>query len=183
MENDVFANFNPRTPCGVRPMYSLIFPLSSEFQSTHPLRGATLLLRPCLRFLSISIHAPLAGCDDFYADSADVQLISIHAPLAGCDSYGDSDLQDLYNFNPRTPCGVRRSRQTRLHRKPGISIHAPLAGCDTSRTARRKSIWKFQSTHPLRGATRARQPAKQHADDFNPRTPCGVRQAKPQRWQ
>ena len=33
--------FNPRTPCGVRPAARLIERLTAEFQSTHPLRGAT----------------------------------------------------------------------------------------------------------------------------------------------
>ena len=36
-----FLGFNPRTPCGVRPM-SLIFELDKTgFQSTHSLRSAT----------------------------------------------------------------------------------------------------------------------------------------------
>ena len=71
-----------------------------SFQSTHPLQGATATTRPmsapwpfqsthCLpmfRALSISIHAPLAGCD---------LLLRRSRP---CDR----------NFNPRTPCGVRQ---------------------------------------------------------------------------
>ena len=35
------ANFNPRTPCGVRRVAVLCFPLLALFQSTHPVRGAT----------------------------------------------------------------------------------------------------------------------------------------------
>ena len=58
------AHFNPRTPCGVR-------------QKLHP--GFTVSR-------SISIHAPLAGCDAMdKADSTATTSISIHAPLAGCD--------------------------------------------------------------------------------------------------
>ena len=34
-------NFNPRTPCGVRQGLLDESVLSQEFQSTHPLRGAT----------------------------------------------------------------------------------------------------------------------------------------------
>ena len=55
------------------------------FQSTHPLRGATVDLRISQRVLIISIHAPLAGCDPF------------PTPAFLCNFY----------FNPRTPCGVR----------------------------------------------------------------------------
>ena len=79
------------------------------------------------------------------------------------------------NFNPRTPCGVR------------------LSGCSGNPAA-----LLFQSTHPLRGATRQTagtrccSPISIHAPlagcdpaialnralrrYFNPRTPCGVRQ-------
>lgn len=42
MKNDVFAYFNPRTPYGVRLGEKYGAAKTSEFQSTHPLRGATL---------------------------------------------------------------------------------------------------------------------------------------------
>ena len=37
-----------------------------------------------------------------------------------------------------------------------ISIHAPLAGCDRTLRSRNSSRHRFQSTHPLRGATTTR---------------------------
>ena len=61
----------------------------------------------------------------------------------------------LLHFNPRTPCGVRRPRLT--------------AHC------RRMITKRFQSTHPLRGATRFPLPLCRGECYFNPRTPCGVR--------
>ena len=36
--------------------------------------------------MSISIHAPLAGCDKDAIKAEGTEKISIHAPLAGCDS-------------------------------------------------------------------------------------------------
>ena len=80
-------NFNPRTPCGVRPAgrdrrraelgISIHAPLAGcdftralradaerIFQSTHPLRGATELIAYAPSVDAISIHAPLAGCDN-----------------------------------------------------------------------------------------------------------------------
>ena len=55
------------------------------FQSTHPLRGATVHHRPAGLVGGISIHAPLAGCDfGHYHDNKAVD-ISIHAPHAGRD--------------------------------------------------------------------------------------------------
>ena len=56
-------NFNPRTPCGVRPGWGNG-------------RG--------MRY-PISIHAPLAGCDTMQKTGQKLFRISIHAPLAGCD--------------------------------------------------------------------------------------------------
>ena len=37
----LWANFNPRAPCGARPVEERVNALEAEFQSTRPLRGAT----------------------------------------------------------------------------------------------------------------------------------------------
>ena len=81
-----WSDFNPRTPCGVRPgcvrfqknsvSISIHAPLAGcddpdpdpdpdppVFQSTHPLRGATIYEIAQVGSSWISIHAPLAGCD------------------------------------------------------------------------------------------------------------------------
>ena len=57
------ANFNPRTPCGVRLHRPCRSSVKSRFQSTHPLRGATCPKQKPVTGQNISIHAPLAGCD------------------------------------------------------------------------------------------------------------------------
>ena len=192
--------FNPRTPCGVRRYVTffvtpnffifqsthplrgattndILLPRTYKFQSTHPLRGAThhqperLVIRidfnprtPCGVRLEhpsksvlptrISIHAPLAGCDrNVRAHKVQDLVISIHAPLAGCDLLLQADLCGYGYFNPRTPCGVRR-----------------LLNRNVSSLMR-----KFQSTHPLRGATRCICFRLLVSRYFNPRTPCGVR--------
>ena len=147
-------NFNPRTPCGVRPQFLIHI-------------GG---------FLEISIHAPLAGCDLVHSKHKfGLPGISIHAPLAGCDSPSRGLAGWIVDFNPRTPCGVRRGVIGDIH-----------------------IVKQFQSTHPLRGATCAgwalpvQHSISIHAPlagcdlylsttcifthDFNPRTPCGVRQ-------
>ena len=123
----------------------------------------------------ISIHAPHAGRD--YPGRDDRQpekAISIHAPHAGRDleAFGVSGGQTY--FNPRAPCGARL----------GFLV-----------TNAEKRV--FQSTRPMRGATRAALRARlkvtisihaPHAgrDEnggrgsrcglyFNPRAPCGAR--------
>ena len=168
--------FNPRTPCGVRLISLLTGSRTPEsFQSTHPMRGATSEVVSRATGHAISIHAPHAGCDEiheataqFYQfqsthpmrgatltmiDQADGNRISIHAPHAGCDASVKlaTGLED--DFNPRTPCGVRQF-QSRFYQYSA----------------------RFQSTHPMRGATPLSFAISIFVLNFNPRTPCGVRQ-------
>ena len=63
-----------------------------KFQSTHPSWGATL------------------GTDGIYGSGT----ISIHAPIVGCDSDSHVFPCLLYDFNPRTHRGVRRVLYKRL---------------------------------------------------------------------
>ena len=170
------------------------------FQSTHPMRGATVIYRlPWLK-APISIHAPHAGCDRPFWDRR----------------------KNARNFNPRTPCGVRPADvmtvdESRLfqsthpmrgatecgsgqltrfsfqstHPMRGataraaydgmtldISIHAPHAGCDGKTMRTVTNQYGFQSTHPMRGATKYIVFDEAGSANFNPRTPCGVRQVQ-----
>ena len=123
------------------------------------------------------------------------------------------------NFNPRSPCGERRLSEAAhnavrgisihapragsdcqsLCRQPcgGISIHAPRAGSDNVRNVHCAHFFQFQSTLPVRGATRGKVGAEVarkfqstlpvrgatrmmillsvEEDYFNPRSPCGER--------
>ena len=170
----VARDFNPRTPCGVRHHPHSYTASCREFQSTHPVRGATSNPRTIALFISISIHAPRAGCDDVIYKVAVQKVISIHAPRAGCDQSG---VQKRF--------------------RAAISIHAPRAGCDCCIRKSCNRRTEFQSTHPVRGATTTRSESTGrweisiHApragcdgdiglvmastQNFNPRTPCGVR--------
>ena len=168
-------NFNPRTPCGVRPL--------DDFHGGDPRR--------------ISIHAPHAGCDQGRRDASErrKRFQSTH-PMRGATRPGYRPGGDGGNFNPRTPCGVRRLHEGEGEKRYLISIHAPHAGCDNNGRYRIPRA-EFQSTHPMRGATlRSRLDSSTsiisihapHAGcdgttwrlrtlsgNFNPRTPCGVR--------
>ncbi len=66
-------------------LFACVSDVSDEFQSTHPLRGAT-------------------GIEAGWGIEAG---ISIHAPLAGCDVFWTVFTEAWRYFNPRTPCGVR----------------------------------------------------------------------------
>ena len=147
-------NFNPRTPYGVRRGRCRRRPFRAQFQSTHPIRGATWENVPGALSSNISIHAPHTGCD----------FAAVLFPAVSA------------NFNPRTPYGVRLYGAVVYTPEHLISIHAPHTGCDGSVPIGFSGPCQFQSTHPIRGATgsltAARPPTVRN---FNPRTPYGVR--------
>ena len=144
------------------------------FQSTLPLRGATVTLRPQSLIRRISIHAPLTGSDTGSANTEPESTISIHAPLTGSD------------YSAMTIC-----------LSADISIHAPLTGSDRNYLIFWSPEKIFQSTLPLRGATLTPNPCQLsvpisiHAPltgsdrtaaiirhswmHFNPRSPYGER--------
>ena len=171
-----FWNFNPRTPCGVR-----------------------LHQQACCRsFLPISIHAPRVGCDAqiYWLKNRKPRFQSTH-PVWGATKMGGRGGSSGGDFNPRTPCGVRlegeRCLALQSHFNPRtpcgvrldsvkrsgvsgvISIHAPRVGCDSAAQSLRLKFGQFQSTHPVWGATIGAGRSKSRNDNFNPRTPCGVR--------
>ena len=77
--------FNPRTPCGVRPVPASC-PLSClPFQSTHSLRSATGAVDVHSPDYYVSIHALLAECDVQLPEVVSKARVSIHALLAECD--------------------------------------------------------------------------------------------------
>ena len=146
-----------------------------EFQSTHPVWGATIPVFDWLRYAVISIHAPRVGCDGaFDKQSKEPDEFQSTHPVWGatCSDY--------------RPCHCL-----------AISIHAPRVGCDYSSHERGTNDNIFQSTHPVWGATRPASALRscklisihaprvgcdpdalfkiRYAVDFNPRTPCGVR--------
>ena len=146
------------------------------FQSTHPLRGATRSPTPVSFTAGFQSTHPLRGAT--YA-----QYIW---------AIGELD------FNPRTPCGVRRHLRLTARADTGISIHAPLAGCDHAydefvgyeyisihaplagcdAICRKSSCRRKISIHaPLAGCDLSCvHGLARRSGNFNPRTPCGVRQ-------
>ena len=130
-----------------------IFATSEKpFQSTRPVRGATVARYVTKKLTGISIHAPRAGRDDRHSACRTILHISIHAPRAGRDLKANDLTIKGRNFNPRAPCGARRFHP----------IYAVRIGT-------------FQSTRPVRGATLYRVLRAHSIKDFNPRAPCGAR--------
>ena len=126
------THFNPRTPRGVRPPSACQCWRSRSFQSTHPSRGATVNGLFSGRIKFISIHAPLAGCDD-------------NSRTAHC--------LPPRHFNPRTPRGVRLREQNFLRFLVSFQSTHPSRGATLNAMGSVPNRSAFQSTHPLRGAT------------------------------
>ena len=124
-------NFNPRTPCGVRRSDGLRRRFQGHFNPRTPcgVRRVDTIFEHLARIFQ-STH-PMRGATQPSPHSCHHAFISIHAPHAGCDPLWGMPTGRRSNFNPRTPCGVR-----------------PAAVMARSRT------FSFQSTHPMRGATR-----------------------------
>ena len=126
-----FCDFNPRPPCGGRP-------ISRLFQGYQ---------------VRISIHVPRVEDDvasricrrlptEFQSTSPVWRTTAV--TRMWCSSTG--------NFNPRPPCGGRRTRVIKPPRRSA-----------------------FQSTSPVWRTTRFCGPQSDNASHFNPRPPCGGR--------
>ena len=111
----------------VRPDTTLV----RLFQSTLPVRGATIARVRYGYDLAISIHAPREGSDLLYlAIGQGPQGISIHAPREGSDLHGVHQPPAALDISIHAPregsddCGVLSVLIRR------ISIHAPREGSD-----------------------------------------------------
>ena len=188
--------FNPRAPCGARPVFVISSTSNLPFQSTRPVRGATRGSSAGHDRRAVSIHAPRAGRDLRPCTECDFVDVSIHAPRAGRDKQFNVSLSVPKGFNPRAPCGARRRMEERKRILQWFQSTRPVRGATGTR--RRVSVLlSFQSTRPVRGATSCAQQFRFgksvsiHApragrdsrrgriaaqkQSFNPRAPCGAR--------
>ena len=123
-------NFNSRSPCRERPLVAGKEMLLLLFQSTLPMRGATMGTVPAVPGRLISTHAPHAGSD------------SNHRELVSGGAY----------FNPRSPCGERHTLYGTINTVRKFQPTLPMRGATVIRGVEKFAI-KFQPTLPMRGAT------------------------------
>ena len=130
--SDITNGFNPRTPCGVRPVVS----------ATIATQGG------------VSIHALLAECD-FWGLSNPLPPRSFQSThsLRSATLFCGQSCAVGDSFNPRTPCGVRPGSGRRTF--PGLLCFNPRTPCGVRQGIKTMSnqINLFQSTHSLRSAT------------------------------
>ena len=147
------------------------------FQFTHPGRGATWCFW-LFRLLWSRFNSRTPGGvrriigHVLFRDIT----VSIHAPREGCDQYSRKSFLRVGSFNSRTPGGVRLGNVNLRRPTAKVSIHAPREGCDGTSSRALISSLMFQFTHPGRGATYTKRRTRQRrARRFNSRTPGGVR--------
>ena len=104
----------------------------SIFQSTLPMRGATIDYTVKEEVDDISIHTPHAGSDIIWHRVQEhISRFQSTLPMRGATTCCPHRSLESVNFNPHSPCGERRR---------------------TSRSF--LQLMEFQSTLPMRGATR-----------------------------
>ena len=152
----MLCGFNPRTPCGVRPVK---FDIQLVKQGFNP-------RTPCGVRQGAGVRTRRRGD------------VSIHALLAECDACGRRRPPRENRFNPRTPCGVRRGGFDFAAGGDEFQSTHSLRSATADQTLQPINNM-FQSTHSLRSATPWRITGTESARCFNPRTPCGVRHQRP----
>ena len=102
--------------------------------------------------LSISIHAPRVGSDYYKCYVTKSAKISIHAPRVGSDYDKDMRIWFCDDFNPRSPCGERLTRDSHIIAPSYFNPRSPC-GERPLVFALVPSSLAFQSTLPVWGAT------------------------------
>ena len=132
---DIKINFNPRAPCGARPLDAHQVCQSFVFQSTRPMRGATNVLVRRVPVSSISIHAPHAG-RDFRVNRASkvFRVFQSTRPMRGATLILVISHRLRHQFQSTRPMrGATVDPICVAVYIAGISIHAPHAGRDSLR--------------------------------------------------
>ena len=147
---------------------------------------------------TISIHAPLAGSDDYfnqlYLSAREFQStlplrgatkrirhgthglhISIHAPLAGSDHPPVPTFCPHPAFQSTLPLRGATALDVRVAQCHVISIHAPLAGSDLSGLSGKRERLEISIHAPLAGSDCLGHTGSTCWCHFNPRSPCGER--------
>ena len=169
-------NFNPHSPCGERPALTVPRWCFSKFQSTLPLRGATRHRMTMMVPTVFQSTLPLRGATPIFNENYRAKLFQSTLPLRGATRGLRRAVHRACHFNPHSPCGERPSSDTCSVRVTYFNPHSP---CGERRpyTSSPKYSLLFQSTLPLRGATRPASKRYSANSNFNPHSPCGERRS------
>ena len=150
----------------------------SMFQSTLPMKGATLLRTfPQIVPWLFQSTLPMKGATVSGLKVSKHNRVSIHAPNEGGDLFPRTKPHIWLCFNPRSQRRERPSRDRDWRR------HRPCFNPRSQRRERRRAaaqrpvLIAFQSTLPKKGATRSRLRSRVRRFCFNPRSQRRERQA------
>ena len=192
------ANFNPRSPHGERlqsiwhtagsfhisihaprtgsdQLYELGMLSPTQFQSTLPARGATLLM-PFTAMLAI-FQSTLPARGATACEAVQVAAMCVFQstlPARGATRKLLATLSARSHFNPRSPHGERRPRMVASSAARNFNPRSPHG----ERPLNAYGITEtkaFQSTLPARGATYRAKTTAARMKHFNPRSPHGER--------
>ena len=148
-----FKRFSIHAPLAGRDQRGgLLCGATHDFNPRAPCGARLHVIDNVWRHDCISIHAPLAGRDHRSDVEPNAIVISIHAPLAGRDAGAQHCACPTANFNPRAPCGARPFRFDTATGGYVFQSTRPLRGA-TKAPLSLFPEFLFQSTRPLRGAT------------------------------
>ena len=157
--------FNPRAPCGARQIASSPPASTKVFQSTRPMRGATIRVYAFYKVTAVfQSTRPMRGATKTANAMLAKGKISIHAPHAGRDETARRAGRNRKYFNPRAPCGARRFQFFQCHPKGLFQSTRPMRGATRNATSAQLKTSLFQSTRPMRGATRAEERGQVQAE-------------------
>ena len=127
------------------------------FQSTHPVWGET----DDTRFGALDLYT-FQSTHPVWGETADivvtddiVNLFQSTHPVWGETINQSSAGESPFNFNPLTPCGVRREQSRGALVQNQFQSTHPVWG-ETTQTITQQQRAIFQSTHPVWGETRRR---------------------------
>ena len=146
-------HFNPRPPCGGRPFVIRCLCARLIFQSTPPVRGATVPgIKAPLLFIYFNPRPPCGGRLQTRRSAAQYLKFQSTPPVRGATNTAKSADGRRDDFNPRPPCGGRRQPAPEAYSRGHFNPRPPCGGRLSRRFLRRRSC-----------------------SDFNPRPPCGGR--------
>ena len=149
------------------------------FQSTLPLRGATVSSLPPFELVQFQSTLPLRGATIPQSCLPQISLIfQSTLPLRGAThplTHGRFDPE----FQSTLPLrGATFKRSVILLHERHISIHTPLAGSDGRPLWCVCNMFSYFNPHSPCGERRVPQPTRPLRSYFNPHSPCGERPQK-----
>ena len=111
VKEQLTKDFNPRSPCGERPLPGLHPCERRLFQSTLPVWGATMDAVDTFDNGRFQSTLPVWGATQDFRIGQIICIISIHAPRVGSDEAEAFTPEEMTYFNPRSPCGERQVRK------------------------------------------------------------------------